>query len=308
MTRVFDAPEPKQSERLLLLALADNANDAGVCWPSVPTLQRKCGIETRRGAEKLLARVVAWSKRAAEDAPRHAGCVLIYVDERPGRSNLYRLAYLPPCDPSEAPPLSTNPRPAGRPERADGSVLRDGSTPVPQDTPPPSGRTGEPSRNPHVNPQQHAREPGSSSRPQHVSCLVDAAAPFGGGKDRRSPIAQVKDAARAAVAALSKRDVEVPVAQSLVEQFGAARVQRACAWYDERKRVGKAKGPGLLVKAVRDDLAAEADQRGLLTYPQMLDRLHKLGGATTQRSHFEAVPQAEGLPLWRPLTTAANAQ
>ena len=31
------------SEKLVLLALADNANDEGLCWPSIATIARKCG-------------------------------------------------------------------------------------------------------------------------------------------------------------------------------------------------------------------------------------------------------------------------
>lgn len=37
------APAPK----MVLLALADAADDEGVCWPSVPTLAEKCSISTR---------------------------------------------------------------------------------------------------------------------------------------------------------------------------------------------------------------------------------------------------------------------
>ena len=36
-----------QSDKLLLLALADNANDQGLCWPSVQTLSQKCGLDDR---------------------------------------------------------------------------------------------------------------------------------------------------------------------------------------------------------------------------------------------------------------------
>ena len=43
MTRVWAAPEPVHpTDRLMLLALADNANDEGYCWPCVATLQRRC--------------------------------------------------------------------------------------------------------------------------------------------------------------------------------------------------------------------------------------------------------------------------
>lgn len=35
------------TDKLVLLALADNANDAGVCWPSIATVARKCGLKER---------------------------------------------------------------------------------------------------------------------------------------------------------------------------------------------------------------------------------------------------------------------
>ena len=43
----------------MLLALADNANDQGVCWPSMELLGRKCAIKTTRGARKVVARLKA---------------------------------------------------------------------------------------------------------------------------------------------------------------------------------------------------------------------------------------------------------
>jgi len=79
MIRVWDAPEPKQStDRLMLLALADNANDKGYCWPSIDTMRVRCGLHSRRGARKVLERLAV------------AG----YIERitRPGRSNVYRLS------------------------------------------------------------------------------------------------------------------------------------------------------------------------------------------------------------------------
>jgi DnaD/phage-associated family protein len=48
MTAIFESPEPKGAERLVLLSLADNANDEGVCWPSVKTIAKKSAIDERR--------------------------------------------------------------------------------------------------------------------------------------------------------------------------------------------------------------------------------------------------------------------
>lgn len=43
MTAVWELELP-HTEKLVLLALADNANDEGDCWPSITTISRKCGM------------------------------------------------------------------------------------------------------------------------------------------------------------------------------------------------------------------------------------------------------------------------
>jgi len=47
MTAVWENDQTNGSERLVLMALADMANDAGVCWPSYLTLARKANISRR---------------------------------------------------------------------------------------------------------------------------------------------------------------------------------------------------------------------------------------------------------------------
>src|SRR6478672_7489549 len=46
MTLVWELELP-DSEKLVLLALADCANDEGGCWPSIATLARKCSKRER---------------------------------------------------------------------------------------------------------------------------------------------------------------------------------------------------------------------------------------------------------------------
>ena len=48
MTAIWDKPPVGGSALLVLLALADNANDEGVCWPSIATLARKCVLSERQ--------------------------------------------------------------------------------------------------------------------------------------------------------------------------------------------------------------------------------------------------------------------
>jgi hypothetical protein len=44
---VWENSLTKGSEKLVLLALADYANEAGQCWPSIATIARRCGLERR---------------------------------------------------------------------------------------------------------------------------------------------------------------------------------------------------------------------------------------------------------------------
>ena len=47
----------KPTAKLVLMSLADAADDQGVCWPSVPTLARKCCISTRT-VQRILGELV----------------------------------------------------------------------------------------------------------------------------------------------------------------------------------------------------------------------------------------------------------
>lgn len=58
MTWVFDESPTEGAERLVLLALADNANDEGYCWPSLATIARKSGID-RRSTIRLIKKLEA---------------------------------------------------------------------------------------------------------------------------------------------------------------------------------------------------------------------------------------------------------
>ena len=44
MSLIWDAGPQGSTKRFVLIALADNANDDGECWPSVATIARKTGI------------------------------------------------------------------------------------------------------------------------------------------------------------------------------------------------------------------------------------------------------------------------
>jgi biotin operon repressor len=53
MAAVWETPIESHSAKLVLLALADNANDSGFCWPSTSTIARKCGLSRRSVSAKI---------------------------------------------------------------------------------------------------------------------------------------------------------------------------------------------------------------------------------------------------------------
>jgi len=76
MTAVWELVDITASETLLLISLADQANDDGVCWPSVGTIQRRTKL-SERTVQGLLSKLrkkgyVSWT-------------------ERSGHSNIYQL-------------------------------------------------------------------------------------------------------------------------------------------------------------------------------------------------------------------------
>ena len=56
LSRALDAPDLNQGEKLVLVILADFADDAGRCWPSMETVARKANM-TDRGARGIIRRL-----------------------------------------------------------------------------------------------------------------------------------------------------------------------------------------------------------------------------------------------------------
>lgn len=76
LTWVWDHGPSDRTEMIVLAALADQANDAGVSWPSVETIARRCRM-TDRSLRRVLRRLEegGW----------------LTTTERPGRSSVYRI-------------------------------------------------------------------------------------------------------------------------------------------------------------------------------------------------------------------------
>jgi hypothetical protein len=58
MSAVWDSKVYRGSTLLVLLSLADCANEHGVCWPSVATLARKARL-SHRSAERIVSRLIS---------------------------------------------------------------------------------------------------------------------------------------------------------------------------------------------------------------------------------------------------------
>lgn len=98
MTAAWKYPDLNPGQKLVLLALCDNASDEGVCFPSVSTIAAKCSMGTRTVQEHL--------RRFEADG-------LIERHERTGRSTVYMVNVRKICTPAESAPLQNlHPTPA----------------------------------------------------------------------------------------------------------------------------------------------------------------------------------------------------
>lgn len=126
MTLAWAALLP-HTDKLVLLALADNANDEGFCWPSVTTLSVKCGLEVR-SVSRVMERL---------ETSGH-----LTRKERPGRSNTYVV----------------HPRLKVTPDLK--SPLTDGqATPDPRSPPPPTHSQGTPDPRSPITIREPSSEP-----------------------------------------------------------------------------------------------------------------------------------------------------
>lgn len=85
-------------EKLVLLALADSANDEGMCWPSVTSLYKKCSLSERAVRQAV----------GSLEAKGH-----LTIHQRTGRSNYYTVHPLHDVHPcTECTPAPDAPTPA----------------------------------------------------------------------------------------------------------------------------------------------------------------------------------------------------
>ena len=98
MAEVWELGGLDPSQKLVLLSLADNSNDAGVCWPSIANMVRKTGLSERM-VQYALAALVEQGHLSRND--------------RPGRSTVYTVHPRNHCTPATVtPPQWLHPTPA----------------------------------------------------------------------------------------------------------------------------------------------------------------------------------------------------
>ncbi|MEM1095314.1 MAG: helix-turn-helix domain-containing protein [Bacteroidota bacterium] len=219
MTNVFDAPVPLGADRLMLLALADNANDQGVCWPSLPTLARKCAV-SRRAAISTLQRL------------EKSGFVT--VERTGGKVNRYTLVR----DALTREVHRT--RDAGCTGEA-----RNTFTGEAHGTPPVKRAAPKPSKNPQLNQQQQRvpdAQPLQLVATKHLEDDVDVDLAEG------IFLAQPKSEVDEATEQLVRRGVSLMVAERLVAKCGPERVREVAERFDAEE----GKGVGWLVKALEE--------------------------------------------------------
>lgn len=136
---VWDHGPTDRSELLVLLALADYADDCGVCFPSMQSVADKARM-TERGVQKIIARMVEQGILVVQTGGGRGGCNR-YKIVRPVAKNPE-----PHSENGDAKPRTVNPECGSPPERGD-KKPRTGvqKTPNPG-SPEPSGTVKEPSK------------------------------------------------------------------------------------------------------------------------------------------------------------------
>lgn len=82
MAKVFDLPEMGPTKRLIMLALADHADDAGRCYPSIDRLANRTGLSERAVRNNIRTLESQGFLRTEKGAGPH-GCNLFFVNPSP---------------------------------------------------------------------------------------------------------------------------------------------------------------------------------------------------------------------------------
>lgn len=91
ITRVFEQSASKGSRRVIMLAIADSADDRGVCWPSIKILANKANIDARNVRSHLSdlhdAKELLTVPRKADSGRQRSNAYIVAIGQ--SRDDLY---------------------------------------------------------------------------------------------------------------------------------------------------------------------------------------------------------------------------
>jgi len=112
MSAIWENGPAGSSDRFVLLALADYANEAGECWPSVASIQRRTSL-SERGVQTIIRRLEAHGWLSVQTGNGRKGCNQ-YLIKNPA-ANAPR-SKCPPHMDAETPQQTAQNPAAGAPE------------------------------------------------------------------------------------------------------------------------------------------------------------------------------------------------
>ena len=111
MADVWAARGLSSAERVVLLAMADHADDAGKCWPAMGTLASKCEM-TDRGVRKIVRRLAERGFLATE-LSRGSKSSTYLVTANPEQGSAVKPSNPEQCSRNGVPGIAPNPEPQG---------------------------------------------------------------------------------------------------------------------------------------------------------------------------------------------------
>lgn len=107
MAAAWAAASLSHTAKIVLLSLADNANDSGVCWPSISTVAKRCSLD-----ERSVYRMITTLESGGH----------ISTESRAGKSTIYRVHPCQSGTPDRGPEVTVSQVPPDRQSQTPDSV------------------------------------------------------------------------------------------------------------------------------------------------------------------------------------------